>query len=522
MFKRIFGLIAVMSLVLTFNLQAQENEKTLELSLKDCILKAMKNNLGLAIDVLNPELADISVSVANEKFLPNLSFNYSKRDTNQASFSFLDAADQVASLTDNYSARISQLIPTGASLSVSLDGYKTSSNRSFQSINPRYGSTLTFDFTQPLLKDFGFKTNRREIIVAQNNLEISEFDLERSLQNTVYDVEEAYWNLVYSIENLKVMQRSLELAQDLLEKNKRAVEIGTLAPIEILNAQASVATREADILEAEALVKNNEDFLKTTINLASELEGSDLMKIIPVDTPAYEQSKITLDNALSTALENRPDLNATRADLKNKEINVGYNKNQLLPDLSFQASYWSPGITGNQILYLNDNAFTGVVVGTIPGSPADALKDAFNFKYKNWSVGLTLTIPVKNIFSRAAYAQARVNRDQALLQIKNQEQQIYLEIKNAVRAVQTNYKRAQSYKVARELEEKKLEAEEEKFKVGLTTNYFVLQYQRDLAAAQTTELKAVIDYNLSLANLDRALGLNLDTKNIKISQLMKK
>ena len=161
-------------------------------------------------------------------------------------------------------------------------------------------------------------------------------------------------------------------------------------------------------------------------------------------------------------------------------------------------------------------------MGTIPGSPSDALKDAFNFKYKNWSVGLTLTIPGKNIFSRAAYAQAKVNMNQALLRIKNQEQQLYLEIKNAVRAVQTNYKRAQSYRVARELEEKKLEAEEEKFKVGLTINYFVLQYQRDLAAAQTAELKAIIDYNLSLASLNRALGLNLETKNITISQLIKK
>jgi len=499
---------------------AQQEEKSLSLSLEDCILKAMENNLGVAIEVLNPELADISVSVANEKFLPSLSFSFNRRDTNSASYSFLDAADKVTTLRNEYLAQISQLIPTGGSFSITLDGYKTDTNRSFQSINPRYGSTLTLNFAQPLLKNFGFKMSRREIIVAKNNRDISEENFKRSLQDTIYSVEEAYWNLVYSIEILKVRKQSLKLAQDLLEKNKRAVEVGTLAPIEILSAKEQVATREADILEAEASVKNNEDILNTIINLAAEEEGADLIKIIPIDKPAYEKTEANLNEALFNAMENRPDLNATRIDLKNKEINLSYSRNQLLPDLSLQASYWSPGITGDQILYLNDNAFSGIIVGTIPGIASDALKDAVNFKYKNWSVGLTLSIPLNSIVSRAAYVQSRINLEQAMLRLKNQEQQIFLEIKNTVRAVQTNYKRVQSYKVARELAEKKLEAEEEKLRVGLSTNYYVLQYQRDLANAQTMELKAIIDYNLSLARFERATGVSLKTKNIKISEIL--
>ncbi len=520
MFKRAIGAFIFMTFILATGVQAQD-EKTLSLSLEECILKAMEKNLGVAIEVLNPELADISVSMANEKFMPSLSLTYSKRDTNTASYSFLDAADQVSTLYNNYSASISQLIPTGGSFSVVLDGYKNDTNRRFQTINPRYGSTLTFNFTQPLLKNFGFKMSRKEIIVAQNNSDISEENFKKALQDTIYSVEEAYWNLVYSIEFLKVRKQSLNLAQDLLEKNKRAVEVGTMAPIEILSAQEQVATREADILEAEAMVKNNEDLLKTIINLTSENKQADLVEIIPTDTPTYEKKEVKLDEILFLAMENRPDLNATRIDLNNKEINLSYSKNQLLPDLSLQASYWSPGITGDQILYENNDALRGKVIGTVPGSPTDALKDAINFRYKNWSIGLTLSFPLNSVFSRAAYAQAKVNMEQSMLRLKNQEQQLFLEIKNAVRAVQTNYKRVQSYKVARELAEKKLEAEEEKLRVGLSTNYFVLQYQRDLANAQTQELKAIIDYNLSLARLDKATGISLKNKNIKISEILR-
>jgi len=448
--------------------------------------------------------------------LPSLSFSYNKRDANSASYSFLDASDQVSTLNNNYSAQISQLIPTGGSFSISLDSYKSETNRRFQTINPRYGSTLTFNFSQPLLKNFGFKVNRREIIIARNNQDISENQLKRVLQQTIYNVEEAYWNLVHSIENLKVRKQSLKLAQDLLEKNKRAVEVGTLAPIEILSAQSAVATREADILQAEALLKDSEDRLKTILNLAAEgvKEGAE---IIPVDKPAYEKREVTLDEALRTALENRPDLQETRIDLKNKEINLSYSKNQLLPGLNLTASYWSPGISGTENIF--DDPF-GEPTESIPHSPSDALKEAFDFKYKNWSAGITLDIPLNTFLSRADYAQAKVNLEQSILRLKNQEQEIFLEVKSAVRAVQTDYKRVQAYKVARELAEKKLEAEEEKLKVGLTTNYFVLQYQTDLTTAQTNELKAIIDYNLSLARLNRALGISLKEKSIRFPKIL--
>lgn len=485
---------------------SQDNE--LALSLDECIKTALKNNLGLAVEILNPELADASISLARERFLPQFSMRYLTENTNIPSFSWIDAAGEVTTEFRNYYTQYQQNLPTGATLTASLFSYQNETNTKFQTINPRYGSQLRFDLSQPLLRDFGFRVNRREIVIAKNNLARSNSQLNQILLDTVYSVEEAYWNLVYSIEDLRVKQQSLELARDLLKKNRREVEVGTLAPIEILSAEAEVATREADILQVEALVNNNDEVLKTIINM--DMDGDiRLMTINPVDLPSSTRTEISLDGALKTAMDNRPDLESLRWEIKNKDVDFVYAKNQLLPSLNLDASYWSPGISGTLILYKDNNPLTDIVVGTVPGGSSDALKDALGFKFQNWSAALTLTLPMNTIFTRALYVQAKTNLEQSKLRLRNQEQQIFLEVSNGVRAVQTDYKRIQAYKVARELAEEKLEAEEKKLMVGLTTNYLVLQYQRDLANAQGAELRAIIDYNLSIARLNRTMGINL-------------
>jgi outer membrane protein TolC len=233
--------------------------------------------------------------------------------------------------------------------------------------------------------------------------------------------------------------------------------------------------------------------------------------------PAFEKKEISLDEAFATALQNRPDLESTRIGIKNSELNLSFAKNQQLPTLNLNASYWSPGVSGTEIIYERtpENPL-GVKVGEIPGGISDAFKDVFGFKYGNWSVRFTLDVPLNTVISRANLAQAKVDLEQAMLRLEKQKQDIYVEIKQAVRAVETNYKRVQAYKVARELQEQKLRAEEEKFRVGLTTPYLVLQYQRDLTNSQNQELRAIVDYNLSLANLERALGISLKEKNISM------
>jgi outer membrane protein TolC len=496
--------------------QAAAGERTLELSLDECIVKTLKNNLGLAAEILTPKMMDEAVAVAGEKFYPTVSFSYNKQSTKSASYSFLDASDVVSTRQNDNTTQLSQFLPTGGSLSLSLYNYVSDSNRRFQTINPRYGSTLRLNFSQPLLKDFGYKMSRREIIVAGFDREVSQENLNQLLEDAIYRVKGAYWILVYSRENLNVVRQSLKLAEELLENNKAQVEAGTLPPIELLTAEAEVKLRLAEILEAEAQVKNNEELLKTIINLAAEMDDVKNVRIVPTDLPTDERVDVDFDGALETAILNRPDLQAMRVDFKSKEFDLSYAKNQLLPDVRLQLSYWSPGLSGDQILYQDGNALSGIVVGTVPGKQANALKDALNFAYKNSSIGVTVSLPVSNVLSRAYKAQAKINLDQARLRLLNQEQQLSLEIGNAVRAVETNYLRTQAYQAARELAQQKLEGEVEKFKVGMSINYLVLQFQRDLANAQTLELKALIDYKISLANLDKVMGIGRERQNVNV------
>jgi len=485
------------------------------ITLDDCIARAVRQNLGVAVQVYSSELADLALSRSQEKFLPSLSFDSGHQSQNSASYTWIDAADQVSTKYSNYSLGLSQTIPFGGTFSMSLGAYKNMTNARFQTINPRYGSTLTFTFSQPLLKDFGYRTSLKEVIVSRNNRDIADNDMKNILLETVHSVESAYFELVYLTEVLKVQRQSLTLAEDLLEKSRKEATIGTLAPKEVVSAEAEVASRQADILQAQMQVKDAGDVLRGLINQPLNEETGEL---VPADIPSLTKRDITLEDALKIGLKNRPDLQSSALAIKNREIEYGYAKNQTLPALSLNASYWSPGISGNRILYQDNNPLTGLILGVAPGGPSLAMRDALNFKYNNWSVSVSLDVPMNTIFSRAARAQARVSLNQEAARMKQTEQKAYLEIRAAVRAVQTNYERVNARRTATRLAEQKLAAEESKLKYGQSTNFVVLNYQRDLASARTSELRALIDYTLSQGQLDKALGISLEKRNIKLTE----
>ncbi len=493
-----------------------QEQKEMTLSLEDAIVKALKNNLSVAVEVIGPEIAGASLSRAREMFFPTLNINYNPSRSEEPSTWWLQGTETNISKTTTATASVSQIIPTGGSLSVSLLSYKSDSNQAFSIINPYYRSQLSFSFDQPLLRDFGLKITRREILVAQTNLGISESQFKSVLSDTVYQVQEAYWNLVFAIENLKVKQQSLVLGRDLLAKTKKEVEVGQTAPIEVLNAEATVATREADILQAEALVKRAEDVLKSVVNTVPDGEFP-TWRIVPVDKPSFEPREITLEEALGMAMVKRPDLEVSRATIDTRKINFTVAKNQLLPSLDLSFTYRSPGISGDRLLYLNDDPFTGVIVGTEAGSRADAFRDAVKFLYRNWSIGLTFSFPLGDVLSKANYAMARLDVEQAQARLKQNEQQVYLEVSDAVRNVETDAKRVQATRLARELTERQLEAEMKKLAVGLTTNYFVLTYQEQLSNARSAEIRALLDHLLSVARLERAMGTNLETRNVTLA-----
>ena len=524
MSKRTFALaLLIAALAGSLVLGAQETPpaqgRTLSLTLDECIARALQKNVGLQAAVISPQLSEMSLKQAGEKYLPSLSFNYVNSESRNASYSWLDAATgNVVTLSGQYSGSVTQQIPLGGSLQLSINSNKTDSTSRGQTINPRYQSTLSFSFSQPLLQGFGTKIANYNILVARNNLDVSETSFTKTVQDMVYTVTAAYWQLVQSIENLNVQRMSLQLSKEFLTKNQLSVEIGTLSPLDLLSAQSEVASREASILAAEASVKNSEDNLKMLLNLTED-EEKGLTAIVPVDKPRLDETKADLGQALMLAMQKRTDLKISQIGLKNQEMSLAYTKNQTLPSLNLTASYSSPGVSGTRILY-DGNPLNGIVIGTIPGGASGALSDAFAFKYKNWSIRLNLSVPLSNVISRANLAQARLNMDQALLEMENQQKQVVLEIRNAVRSLETTYKQVQAYKVARELAERKLQAEEDKLRIGQSTNYSVLLIQRDLTTARIAELAAIVNYNLAQVGLDRSTGVILEKRNIKIANML--
>jgi outer membrane protein TolC len=507
-------------LVLAATAGAGEDKKTVSLSLQDCIAQTLKNNVGVAIQVLGPEYAETSVALAKEAFLPTFVLGYSKSDSTYVSYSVLTSIGNTISKSSNYSFTGTQFLPGGGTFILSGSGYETNSNQLYQTINPRFGTTLAFQLTQPLLRNFGLEVSRYAILVAKNSVAVSDTQLEQSLLDTILTVETAYWNLVYNMENLKVGQQSIQLAQELLEMNKRMVEVGSLAPTEILTAEAEVATREADIIQFETQVQGASDQLKVLLNMPDDEQKATGL-IVPTDSPTLEERKVDLDEALATALQYRPDLASDKLGVELRQLNVRYYRNQYLPELDFSAYYSGSAVSGTQILYNGNPVLGAPVIGTIPGNFSQAIRDTLKFKYPYWSLGLTLTIPVADFTSRASYAQAQVSLKQAVLTLKNQKLQDFLQIRNDVRSVVSNFKRINAYRVARELAEQKVTTEREKFKVGQSTDYLVLSYQRDLGTARTSEINAVVAYNVSLATLDHDLGISLKTRNVQFTDYLR-
>lgn len=493
---------------------AQEKQ-VLSLSLEDCIIQALKNNLNVAIEVYNPEIAEAQLSLAKEIFLPRFDLSLGSQNTEQPSYWWIQGAETIKTDLSQYSLSLVQKIPTGGNFTLSLNSYRTSTNQAFQLINPRYGSTLQLEFTQPLLRGFGYRISRKEIIIAQNNLDVSENQFKTVLLETIYQVQEAYWNLVYAYEDYQVKKDSLKLAEVSLAKTKKEVELGKVAPIELLNAQTTVAQREAELLQAEALVAQSEDALRNVLNLPQDKELPPRLR--PKDYPRYEPREISLEEAIQQALLRRPELKSQQKLIESNQLNFSFARNQMLPGLDLSFSYWSPGVSGDRLLYLNDNPFLGVIIGKEKGSATDSLRDAFGFRYKNWSVALTLSLPLSNVLSRAEYVKSRLELEKSQLALKELERQIRLEVKNATREIKTSAKRVEAFRIAREWAEKRLRAEERKLQLGLTTNFFVFQYQEELANARSQELQALVDYNLAWAKLEKAMGVSLDKRNIRLS-----
>ena len=476
----------------------------LRISLEEAVALSLEHNINLEVSRLALARISEGMFVASGIFDPYLSATADSSYSSSPSTNQLQGATVSESRRRNFDLGLGTLLPTGTNVEVSWTNARSETNSTFYYLNPSYDSGLGLRLTQPLLRGFGTDVNRNGIEVARKNSEITRLEFEAIVISTVQQVETAYWDLVYAIDNLKVKQQSLSLARDLLDQTSTRVRIGTSAPIDIVQSEATVAAREQDIILAEHLVAESADILKGLMGFETLQDWSSV--VVPVDDLQVDRRPVDLEVAIATAFDRRTELKQEEIQKQIAGMNLVVAENQIRPQLDLVLGYGLQGV-GGTLTY--EDPTTGDTV-TVPGGYDDALEMLRDADYDQWSAAINLRYPLGNNQAKAQRAQARYQLRSAEQLVAAQRQTVIQQVRRAVRALESSAKSIDAAVKARELAERNLDAEQKKFANGMSTNYQVLEIQEDLAIAQAAELQSHVAYRRSMVGYNASTGTLLD------------
>ncbi len=452
--------------------------ETRSLTLTECIERALAHNLEIQVERLNPRIETWGIVRQQATFEPSLSGKLSYENESTPVATTGDDSTKSRSLTGKLS--LGGTLPTGTEYVLSAYENRTSGTGTdgFD-----FTGTAAVTLTQPLLKGFGFDANLTHLRVARKSRQLALDGFAQLVLNTVSDVCKAYYELVFAIENHKAKLEDLNRAKALLSDNRKRVELGVLSPLDVTQAEAGVAEREEAVIVAERTIKDRENALKRLI--LPEVTAFGGQALVPVDYPVVQMVETDVGRSIRAALMQRPDYRQAKERVEQQGLRVRYARNQLWPQVDLTGSY---GFNGRA------------------GTFGDVASDWGDARDPVWSVGVVVTVPLGNRRERADYHSARLQAEQALLQLKQLEQNIVVQVDNAVGQVQTNLKRVDATRAASRLAEESLKAEETKLRAGTSTSFLVLQAQAQLASARSAEIRARTDYAISLVELARLEG----------------
>ncbi len=472
------------------------------LTLQECVKTALEHNLDIKIERYRPELAKLTLDGSYGAFDPSwrtdFRQNFSTSETGFNISTFNPPSNET--WRETYGMGLGGELPlTGLAYNLSSTLNRSSSKTSFG--NPPtfldspfdYSSSVGINLTQPLLKNFWIDSPRLQIALNKKNLKTSEQVFRRQVMNTVSDVQFAYYDLVAAIEAVKVQEKSLQLASQLLAENKKRVDVGQMAKLDEEQAKSEVAAREADLISAQNQVSIQENQLK---KLLSEdfTQWRDLV-LLPTENLSEVPEAFSRLDSWQKGLSMRPDLLQSKVELEKQDIVLKYTKNQLYPQLDLVGSY----------------GYLGRDQHLVP-----SLGDIGDRRNPNFSYGVTLTVPLGNRSARNNHRSNKAQKEQMLLQHKRLEQDIMVQIDDAIKQAQTSHRRIEATKQARTFAETALDAEKKKLASGKSTNFQVLQSQRDLTQRLSEELRALTDYNKALARLALSEGSTLERTGVNV------
>lgn len=492
---------------------------TVSLTLDDAVKFALDRNLDIAVQRLNPELQDIAVATARTFYQPTVTSTLSQNEISNAPTSQLQLSQGgsgVNTQTLTYNGGITKNIPWGGgALTATLNNsrQRTNSNNAFY--NPAFNSIWTVSYLQPLLRDFKIDSQRRTLLVSKINRDISDVQLRASITNLVSNVRNAYWDYVYTTQAVEVARQSFDLATKLVQDNQTRVEIGTMAPIDVVQAQAEQATRRQALVTAENNRRTAELGLKRLIVSGTE-DPNWTATLDPVDRPDFVPTTIDVEAAIRRALAERTDVEIARKNLETNKLTLDFLHDQTLPLIDLQVNYGVQGVGGPFLRRSNTGVLGSSITETVPGGLSDALRTLFEHEYPRWTAQINVSYPLGLSSQETNLARAKVQLNQVQSQLKQIELTIATDVTNASIQVRNATEAVQAAQAARELSDKRLEAEQSKFEVGMSTNYFVVQAQRDLNDARNSELRAILNYRKALVELERLQQTTLSNSNITI------
>jgi outer membrane protein len=481
---------------------AAQTGPLVRLTADEAVRMALENNLGIQAERLAPQINTYAVSQARAAYAPVLFSTFQTRSSTQPPSSFVTGGQLQTTESFTQNGGIQQNVPWGGGqYSFSLDAGKITSSSLDNRYNPQLSSNLTARYTQPLLRNFKTDSLRQQIDTSRNNQVIADIGLREQVTVTSQAVRNAYFDLIGALEGYKVSLESMKLAQESLKNNQTKVEVGTLAPIDIIEAEAEVASNEEAVINAEARIKSVEDRLRALILNPTQADFWST-RIEPTDAPSLTPIQIDVEGAIRNALANRTDIARLKKQLDNVDVNLKFNENQRMPGLDLNASYNVIGLAGTQFVFAPGSSFPPVVESQSVRNFTEALRDVFGQDFRTWNVNVAFTLPIGTSQADAAVASGRLQRQQGAVGLRDLELLVATSVRDAARQVDTNLKRVEATRKARDRAERRLEAEQKRMTVGLSTTFQLFQAQRDLARQKQQEVNAMIDYNRSVIGFE--------------------
>jgi outer membrane protein TolC len=489
---------------------------TIDLGIKDVVVKALEANLDIEVERYNPEIASADIMTEMGAFDPifRLEYSYEESESPQTTTEGLATdAGTTETVRKDVTLAVEGKLTTGTEYGIAFDRVQSQFTQRDVFIDPdplvpgdeffddvqnpgEYNLDLTFTLTQPLLKDFGRGVNTTDVRVARTAREMSVEEFSKRVMDVIAEAQSAYWNLAAAIRNVQVSEQSLATAENLLKENRIRLEVGTMAPLEVLQAEAGVAQREEEVIVAHSFVKDAEDNLKRILNLPKDTEEWKT-GINPTDIPDIVEKDIDLLTELEKAFEKRPDYQKSLMQVESDVINERFTKNQLLPTVD----------ANGELQYL-----------AVDSDFEDAFDSITDRDARSWQLGLTAEYPVGNRTAKGEHRKAQLERQQSEKESDNLHLSIIVEVNKAVRDIRTSLKRLEVTAKSVELAEESLKAERKKLEVGVSTSHDVLEFEEELADAQRRRILAGLDYAKALVNLSLATGSLLEENDIVIAE----